>query len=71
VLGDPADPRNPVSSLVFLVPDQLLRLGDEGSTGVLGAAGGIRRDLARVRAIGAQASGGASASTVDLSLWIP
>ncbi|MCU0314793.1 MAG: hypothetical protein MUC84_12125, partial [Solirubrobacteraceae bacterium] len=71
VLGDPANPRNPISSLVFLLPDQLLRLGDDGSTGAIGSAGGIRRDLARVRAIGARASGGESASTVDLSLWIP
>jgi hypothetical protein len=72
VAGDTANPGNPISSLVFLLPDQLLRLGDDGSNpGALGTVGGIRRDLARVRAIGARASGGATASTVELSLWIP
>jgi len=71
VTGPERNLRNPIASLVFLDPNQLLRLGDDGSSGALGTGSGTSRDLARVRAIGARTSSGGTASTVNLSLWIP
>ena len=65
------NPRNPITSLVFLDPNQLLRLGADTGIGPAGALEGSRRDLAKVRAIGVTTSGTSRESTVDLSLWIP
>lgn len=63
--------RNPITSLVFLDPNQLLRLGADTGLGPAGALEGSRRDLAKVRAIGVTTTGTSRESTVDLSLWIP
>ena len=63
--------RNPITSLVFLDPNQLLRLGADTGLGPAGALEGSRRDLAKVRAIGVTTTGSSRESTVDLSLWIP
>ena len=63
--------RNPITSLVFLDPNQLLRLGADTGIGPAGALEGSRRDLAKVRAIGVTTTGSSRESTVDLSLWIP
>lgn len=65
------NPRNPITSLVFLDPNQLLRLGADTGIAPAGALEGSRRDLAKVRAIGATTTGTSRESTVDLSLWIP
>ena len=43
--------RNPITSLVFLDPNQLLRLGADTGLGPAGALQGSRRDLAKVRAM--------------------
>lgn len=63
--------RNPITSLVFLDPKQLLRLGADAGLGPAGTLEGGRRDLAKVRATGATTTGTSRESTVDLSLWIP
>jgi hypothetical protein len=68
VLGDTGDP---LTSLVFLDPDQLLRLGADTSVAAPGALEGSRRDLAKVRAAGVTTTGTSRESTVDLSIWIP
>lgn len=60
-----------VTSLVFLEPNQVLRLGEGTGQGPGAALGGVRADLARVRALGAHVTGGGTVSTVELSLWIP
>ncbi len=65
------NPRNPITSLVFLDPNQLLRLGADTGIAPAGALEGSRRDLAKVRAIGVTTTGTSRESTVDLSLWIP
>lgn len=65
------DLRSPVTSLVFLDPNQLLRLGADTGIGPVGALEGNRKDLAKVRAIGVTTAGTSRQSTVDLSLWIP
>ncbi len=62
---------NLITSLVFLDPNQLLRLGADTGIGPGSALQGIRDDLVRVRAIGAHAAGTGTVSTVDLSLFIP
>ena len=62
---------NPITSLVFLDPNQLLRLGADTGIGPAGALEGSRRDLAKVRAVGVTTTGSSRESTVDLSLWIP
>ena len=62
---------NPITSLVFLDPNQLLRLGADAGLGPAGALQGSRRDLAKVRAIGVTTTTASRESTVDLSLWIP
>jgi hypothetical protein len=65
------NPRKPITSLVFLDPNQLLRLGADTGIGPAGALEGSRRDLAKVRAVGVTTTGSSRESTVDLSLWIP
>ncbi len=60
-----------VTSLVFLDPNQLLRLGADTGTGLEDALQDVSGDLARVRAIGVTASGTGESSTVELSLSIP
>ncbi len=60
-----------VTSLVFLDPNQLLRLGVDTGTGLDDALQDVRDDLARVRSIGIHASGKGGSSTVELSLSIP
>ena len=63
--------RNPITSLVFLDPKQLLRLGADTGISPVGALQGSRTDLARVRSIGVTTTGTSRLSTVELSLWIP
>jgi hypothetical protein len=63
--------RNPINSLVFLDPKQLLRLGADTGISPVGALNGSRTDLARVRSIGVTTTGTSRLSTVELSLWIP
>lgn len=65
------NPRNQITSLVFLDPDQLLRLGADTGLGPASALEGSRADLARVRSVGITTTGSSRTSTVDLSLWIP
>ena len=60
-----------VTALVFLDPNQLLRLGVDTGTGLDDALQDVRDDLASVRAIGIQASGTGGSSTVEISLLIP
>jgi hypothetical protein len=60
-----------VSALVFVDPNQLLRLGADTGTGLEDALQDVRDDLARVRAIGLHTSGAGKSSTVELSLTIP
>ena len=60
-----------VSALVFVDPNQLLRLGADTGTGLEDALQDVRDDLARVRAIGLHTHGAGKSSTVDLSLTIP
>lgn len=60
-----------VTSLVFLDPNQLLRLGVDTGTELDDALQDVRGDLASVRAIGIKASGTGRSSTVELSLLIP
>lgn len=62
---------NPITSLVFLDPNQLLRVGEQTGLGPADALQEIRDDLARVRAVGAHGAGAGDVSTVELSLWIP
>jgi hypothetical protein len=61
----------PLTSLVFLDPNQLLRLGVDTGTGLDDALQDVRGDLSRVRAIGIKAGGTGGSSTVELSLLIP
>ena len=63
--------QNPITSLVFLDPKQLLRLGADTGISPVGALEGSRTDLARVRSIGVTTTGTSRLSTVELSLWIP
>ncbi len=63
--------QNPITSLVFLDPKQLLRLGADTGISPVGALQGSQADLARVRSIGVTTTGTSRLSTVELSLWIP
>lgn len=65
------DTREPLTSLVFLDPNQLLRLGADTQVAASGALEGSRSDLAKVRAAGVTTTGTSRESTVDLSIWIP
>lgn len=65
------DAGDPLTSLVFLDPSQLLRLGADAPVGPAGALEGSRRDLAKIRAATVTTTGTSRESTVDLSIWIP
>jgi len=62
---------NPIRSLVFLDPKQLLQLSAQSGIGPGAALQGIRGDLDRIRAIGAYGAGTGDVSTVELCLSIP
>lgn len=60
-----------LSSLGYLDFNQLLRLGERTGLAQGPAYQAIRRDLGRVRAIGAVTSGGETESTAEINLSIP
>jgi len=62
---------NPIRSLVFLDPKQLLQLSAQSGIGRGTALQGVRDDLDRIRAIGAYGAGTGDVSTVELSFSIP
>ncbi|HVP01179.1 MAG TPA: hypothetical protein VMT10_01310 [Solirubrobacteraceae bacterium] len=62
---------NPIRSLVFLDPKNLLQLSEQTGIGPGAALQGVRGDLDRIRAVGAYSAGAGDVSTVDLSFSIP
>lgn len=60
-----------VSSIAFLDFSKLLRLGEQTGLDANRAYQRVRRDLARVRAVGATSTGDADETTVQLELSIP
>ena len=64
-------PSEPVTSLVFLNLDQLLRLGEQTGLNDSKAYLAVKDDLQRVRAIGARSTSDGRQSTAELLLSIP
>jgi hypothetical protein len=60
-----------ISSIAFLDFSKLLRLGEQTGLDANRAYQRVRRDLARVRAVGATSTGDADETTVQLELSIP
>ncbi len=71
VLGDAVGEGSKVTSLVFLDFRALLRLGEQTGLADNRAYQRVRRDLARVRAVGATSSGDAEHTTLQIELEIP
>jgi hypothetical protein len=66
-----ANTQNPVTSLVFLDFNQLLRLGEQTGLNDSKAYLAVRRDLQRVQAVGARSTSAGDESTAEIFLSIP
>jgi hypothetical protein len=63
--------RGPVTSVLFLDSQQLLRLGEQAGLDQDPQFHAVRKDLRRVHAVGLEASSGEADTTAELSLQIP
>jgi hypothetical protein len=65
------DPKQPVTSLVFLDFSQLLRLGEQTGLNDSRAYLAVKPDLSKVRAVGARSTGAEADTTSEITVQIP